>query len=197
MIVGLTGGIGSGKSTVSHLFEKLQVPIINSDEIAHQFLTPDHAAFKSVIEHFGSDILELKGSLNRKKLGAIIFNAPKERLWLESLLHPLIKQEILKRCALIPKQSYCVVEIPLLIETHFENTVDRVLVVDCPEDMQIKRASLRDTSPLFNIKSILKSQTNRETRLAHADDVIDNSGTLEALKEQITTLHQLYMQLSK
>ena len=197
MIIGLTGGIGSGKSTVAQFFKDLGVPVISSDQIAHQLLVPNHPAFKMVIEHFGSEILDSDSNINRKKLGSIVFQDPKARLWLESLLHPLIKQEIQTWCAAIPLNQYGVVEIPLLIEANFQNTVDKILVVDCPEDVQIQRVDLRNRSFAYDVKPILNIQTSRSNRINHATEIIENTGSMETLKQKVKALHQNYMELCK
>jgi dephospho-CoA kinase len=197
MIVGLTGGIGSGKSTVAQFFKELGVMVINSDQIAHDLLLPDSTIFNKVIDHFGKGLLNNDGSLNRKTLGSIIFKDPQERLWLESLLHPLIKEEIQKRCAGVSKHQYAIVEIPLLIEAKFQNSVDRILVIDCPESTQIKRIEQRDPAISSYLKDILVNQSSREKRKAEAQDIIDNTQSLNALKKKVSDLHLLYIELSR
>jgi len=197
MIIGLTGGIGSGKSTAAELFQELGVNVIRSDAISHDLLIPKNPVFKTVIEHFGSEFLQENGSLDRKKLGKLIFSAPEERRWLEQLLHPLIKKEVKKQALSHALDPYLMVEIPLLIEAHFEDTVDRILVVDCPEAIQIDRAMKRDNTSREQVLAILKNQADRETRLARAHDVIKNTGSKAELKKNVQTLHQHYCDLKK
>lgn len=196
MIVGLTGGIGSGKSAVAALFRDLGVNIIDADQIAHELMSPDQPSTAKIIEHFGPTILNKEGSINRSKLRSLIFESMDERRWLEALLHPLIKTEILGR-ANMATDPYVIVEIPLLIEAHFLDIVDRVLVVDCSESTQLDRVARRDAIPRDDIQLIIKAQADRETRLSNATDIIDNEGSLDLLKNKVLTLHQQYTQLSK
>jgi len=196
MIVGLTGGIGSGKSTVLTLFHQLGIPIVISDEITRQLLTPEQPIFKIVVKHFGSQILNKDGSLHRTKLRSLIFKSIDERRFLETLLHPLVKAEILAKFSILPPNSYGVVEIPLLIEANFQDAVNRILVIDCSEELQIQRATQRDKTSLNEIKAILNSQATRAERLSFADDVIDNNADLASLKAKIIALNQYYKELS-
>ncbi len=197
MIIGLTGGIGSGKSTVAKMLRKLGAAVIDSDQIAHQLLMPHQPSFTQVIEHFGPSILQANGLLDRTKLRIIIFNTPAERHWLEQLLHPLIKAEILKQAAGISAKTYLIVEIPLLIEANFQDSVDRILVIDCPEDCQIERIMQRDSVSREEAQNALQTQTSREQRLAKADDILQNSETLDKLKKKVEALHQYYIKLTK
>jgi dephospho-CoA kinase len=196
MIVGLTGGIGSGKSTVAHIFQQLGITIINADAISRQLLSPDQPALAIVVQHFGSKILNKNGSLNRGLLRQYIFESTDERLWLEALLHPLIKTEILKQCSAITKGSYVIVEVPLLFEAHFQDTVDRILVIDCPIHLQIERVSKRDHVSATVVATMINTQVPRVERIANADDVIENSGDLAVLREKLHALHNHYKKLS-
>lgn len=197
MIIGLTGGIGSGKSTAAKMFRSLGVTVISSDEISHQLLAPNQPAFNSVLEHFGNSILNTDRTLDRNAIRNIIFKTEKERHWLENLLHPLIKAEILKQSSLLSREPYLILEIPLLIEAGFEDIVDRVLVVDCPEALQLERVMKRDRSSFQVVKAMLNTQVSRDLRLAKAHDVIENTSDLNALRQQILDLHPLYIKLSK
>lgn len=197
MIIGLTGGIGSGKSTVAQIFRELGVFVLDSDQITRQLVAPNQPALDSIVHHFGSNILQPDGALNRVKLRSIIFSSEKERLWLEDLLHPLVKKQILRYADKIPKGHYLVVEIPLLVEAHFQDAVDRILVVDCAVDLQIDRVSQRDTTSRSDIQLIIDSQTSRANRLTEADDVVDNNSTRMELKRKTEALHHYYIELSK
>lgn len=195
--IALTGGIGSGKSTVANYFSALGAPIIDADEIAHEITKPDQEAFKKIVAHFGEIVVTNDHSLNRSKLQELIFKNPDERQWLEDLLHPIIiikMQEKLKEI----KAPYCIIVIPLLTETSRSiEFLDRVLVVDAPETLQIQRAKARDQLSDQQIKLILKSQSSREQRLAIADDVIVNDKTLPVLRETVFQLHSKYLKLAE
>lgn len=203
MIIGLTGGIGCGKSTVAQLFRELNVAVIDSDHITRELVAPHQPAHQAIVEHFGPSILDSEGNLNRAKLRSLIFEDFEERRWLENLLHPLAKDEILRLSQKISVghysdhhvKKYIVVEIPLLIEAHFEHSVDRILVVDCKENFQIERVARRDGVPIQAIQSIVNAQTQRAVRLAKAHDVILNEGSKEELKQKVKALHQYYTEL--
>lgn len=196
LTIGLTGGIGSGKSTVAELFRDYGVTIIDSDIIARDVVAPGTALLTEILKHFSNEILDNEGSLDRRQLRDIIFNNNKERLWLEKHLHPAIYTRIREQLTTI-KSPYSIVIIPLLVETKPLDLIDRILVVDCPEDLQINRVQKRDNTNDNKIKSIMQTQVSREDRLAAADDIIDNSGDLESLKQQVHELHQDYLELSK
>lgn len=195
-VVGLTGGIGSGKTTVAELFSKKGISIIDADLITRELTRPGELALTKIIEHFGKNILNQDGSLDRKKLRKIIFTSPAERHWLEELLHPLVRNEM-KNQAQKAQSPYSIAVIPLLFETEKNPLIKRVLVVDAPEEIQIERAHLRDQLSKDEIETVLKSQISREKRLAGADDVIDNRGSLEDLAIQVNQLHGLYLNLLK
>lgn len=197
MIIGLTGGIGSGKSTVAQIFRELKITVIDADQITRRLVAPGEAALDKIVSHFGAGILQPNGELNRSKLRSRIFESTEERQWLEKLLHPLVKAEILRFAALVPTREYSIIEIPLLIESKFEGAVDRIVVVDCLEAQQIERVALRDAIPRSSIAAILKTQADRKTRLAMADDVISNDSTRDILKQQVRALHNYYSELAK
>ena len=167
LVIGLTGGIGSGKSTVAAIFQQLGVPVIDTDLLSREVVEPGEPALDSIAAHFGRDILDAGGRLDRARLRQIVFAEPAQRQWLERLLHPLITQRLRQRLASV-FQPYCIVMSALLLETDQVKEVQRVLVVDAPEQLQLSRAMSRDNNSEQAIKSIMASQTERETRLARA-----------------------------
>lgn len=195
LVIGLTGGIGSGKSTVAHYFFRLGVPVIDADEIARELCCAGHDAFKKIVERFGENILDLKGEIDRKKLRKVIFKNPVERTWLEGVLHPLIIEAILSWVDTLDV-SYCVVVVPLLLETSMKDYVDRILVVDALEKEQIERAVERDESDNDVIRTILNRQLSRRERVELADDVILNDAGFEELEEKVVKLNVFYMELA-
>lgn len=195
LIIGLTGGIGSGKSEVGRRFQKLGVTLVDADLLAHQVVEPGEPALERIAEHFGSQILTEEGRLNRAKLRALIFEHPEEKRWLEELLHPLVNQEIrvqLKEAA----SPYAILMSPLLLETHQDRMVDRVLVVDTPESEQLSRVTRRDQSNRTQIEAIIGTQIPRNERLERADDCIRNHGDLSELDDQVEKLHKFYLELA-
>lgn len=193
--VGMTGGIGCGKSTVSNLFKELDVPVIDADDIAHQLVEPGQPALVEVCKAFGEPSINPDGSLNRNYLREIIYTDPLKKKKLEEILHPLVFTAIQATIEQLNK-PYCIISIPLLFETHRADFVDRILVIDCPTESQIERVKLRDNLTNERIQSIIDSQASRNFRLTHADDVIDNSGSNSELAEQVKKLHNLYMTIS-
>jgi len=196
LTIGLTGGIGSGKSTVATLFAALGVPIIDTDEIARDVVQPGTAALAKIVDHFGADILLANGQLNRQALAQKIFQDASAKTWLEALLHPIILEQAndAKHKAQFP---YCIQVIPLLIETLPNPNIDRILVVDAPPSLQIKRALARDPQRTSaEIQAIMNTQATREARLAAADDVIINDDDLTQLQTAVNNLHQKYLQLA-
>ena len=192
LIIGLTGGIGSGKTAVSDRFAELGIDIIDADVIARQVVEVGSPVLQAIQEHFGEDILLENGTLNRKKLRDIIFTDNNQKQWLNDLMHPAIRQQQIQ--ALQAAQSaYVILSSPLLVEMGMETQVNRVLVVDVPEEVQIARASRRDDVDPAQIESIISSQALRSKRLEKADDVIDNSGDIEELMTQVAELHQQYL----
>lgn len=196
LTIGLTGGIGSGKSTVADLFAEYGIPIIDADIIAREITLPNKPAYLEIIHHFGSTILLENKTLDRKKLRQLIFASASDRIWLEKLLHSLIRSEIERQIQTLAS-PYCIVAIPLLIETLPYSFIDRILVVDAPEDQQIKRVALRDHQSDSEIQAILKTQSTREQRLREADDVIHNDGSLDKLKLEVEKWHRIYLDLIK
>jgi dephospho-CoA kinase len=195
LVIGLTGGIGSGKTTVAKLFAERKIPIIDADVIAHEITKPDSPAFIDIVEHFGKKVVMADGSLDRMKLRSMIFNDPNQRRWLEYLLHPVIRKEMERQIKKL-KTPYCIAVIPLLVEVEFYSFIDRILVIDAPESQQIERIMTRDQASKEHIESILKSQATRKARVAKAQDLIMNDGIVENLVPQVEKLHRMYLGLS-
>jgi dephospho-CoA kinase len=196
MIIGLTGGIGSGKTAVSETFSRLGIDIVDADIVARDVVAIGTPALTTIVDKFGSDILLADGQLNRQKLRSLVFTNDDNKSWLNSLLHPLIRESML--CELKASTSpYCILVAPLLLENKLQKFVDRVLVVDVSIETQIDRTLTRDKSNRSEIEAIIASQISRADRLAAADDVINNDDiTLIELKQQVEKLHQTYLSLS-
>ncbi len=194
--VGLTGGIASGKSTVSELFTQHGVEVIDADVMAREVVAPGQPALETIVEEFGSGILLEDGSLDRQALRRLVFKSPQRRSRLEKILHPPIRRLMMER-AQAASSPYCILAVPLLIEGGLYREVDRVLVVDIDPETQRERLKWRDGSTDQEIEAILKAQTGRGERLTHADDVIDNSGALDDLTAQVERLHYYYLELAR
>ena len=193
--VGLTGGIGCGKTTVARIFEQLKTPVIDADEIAHQLVAVGQPALAEIQQEFGTGLFNPDGSLNRKKLRELIFSDPKQKQKLEYIVHPLVYQSIQIKLKQL-NTPYCIICIPLLFETNMTRLVDRILVVDCSVETQIERVRKRDDMTIERIQSIIDSQVSRAYRKAQANDLIDNSQTDDRLAEEVKKLHNLYLSLS-
>lgn len=193
-ILGLTGGIGSGKTAVAHHFVSLGVHVVDADQAARWVVEPGRPALAQIVAHFGEGILLPGGGLNRPALRERIFDNPAERQWLEQLLHPLIRAEVAQHLALA-ESPYAIMVSPLLIESGQYRQVDRVLVVDVPESLQVARTTARDQTSEEQVRSILKVQAAREERLKHADDVLVNDRDLAWLKGEVERLHRFYLTL--
>jgi|WetSurMetagenome_2_1015567.scaffolds.fasta_scaffold30860_2 dephospho-CoA kinase len=195
-IVGLTGGIASGKTTVANLFQSLGVPILDADVISRELVVPQMPAWKKIIEYFGKEILNPDQTLNRNILRKIVFENKESKEKLEQILHPLIYKTMLERAKKFElKEKYCLFVVPLLIETNQTHIVQRLLVVDCEENEQKQRVGNRDQLNKIEIERILAAQCSRQTRLAQADDVIHNNAQENGLMPQVIALHQLYLKL--
>jgi dephospho-CoA kinase len=192
--VGLTGGIASGKSTAAKFFGALGVPILDSDQIAREVVEPGQPPLERLVERFGPVILTPDGHLDRPKLREIVFSDPKARADLEALTHPAIGAALEARSA-AAGGPYQVIVIPLLVEKNLTSQVDRVLVVDCDEELQIRRLRDRDGSTPEQARAILDAQASRATRLKAADDVITNDADMSAVRTQVETLHPRYLEL--
>ncbi len=193
--IGLTGGIGCGKSTVSSLFAQLGVTIIDADDISHGLVSLGQPVLQQITQMFGSEMQSANGELNRSALKAYIFSNHDAKKKLEALLHPLIFQEISNRLNSLTV-NYCIVSIPLLFETHAEYLVDRILVVNCDEQTQIERVQQRDNLTLNSIQAIMATQVCATFRTTHAHDILDNSKNNTTLAEQVKKLHDFYTSLS-
>jgi len=193
--VGLTGGIGSGKSTVCSLFSGLGVAVLDADQISRDLVTIGQPALALIEREFGPEVLTAEGQLNRPKLRDRIFSDPDAKKKLEALLHPLIYQALDSKLTQLDGR-YAIVCVPLLIETGMRHWVDRVLVIDCPIEVQIERVLKRDRLPLAQTKAIIASQATRAARLSVADDLIDNANGPDTLAHQVKTLHNFYLSLT-
>lgn len=195
--IGLTGGIGSGKSTVSSLFAARGASIIDIDKIAHELTTAHGAAMPQLLAEFGPHYADADGALDRNRMRQLVFDDPGAKARLEAILHPKIRQTALTRAG-NATGSYVIFDVPLLVESStWRNRVTRVLVVDCPESMQIARVMARSRWPQAQVEAVMASQASRQARLAQADDIIDNGGSAAALAPQVDRLHRFYLSLSQ
>lgn len=189
--IGLTGGIGSGKSTACEIFSEFGVPVIDADIIAHNLVKPGMPVLQAIINEFGEGIVTKDGSLDRKKLRDQIFTNETDRKKLENILHPAIYNEIAHETeGLLSK--YCIIALPLLLETGASKIIDRILVIDSPRELQLSRASIRDNVSKSDIETIMHSQISADDRLAVADDIVNNDGDIDNLRRQICDLHRFY-----
>ncbi|OAI24372.1 dephospho-CoA kinase [Methylomonas koyamae] len=193
--IGLTGGIGCGKTTVCRLFAELGVPVVDADLIARSLVEPGQPALQAIVQAFGTEILQADGSLDRAKLRQAIFSDPEQRRRLDGIMHPLVYARIAADVAAL-QAAYCLIAVPLLLESKNPYAVDRILVVDCPQSAQIERVVTRDKLSAEQAQAIVASQMPRPQRLARADDVIDNSAGPEQLAEQVKSLHNSYIFLA-
>jgi dephospho-CoA kinase len=196
LVVGLTGGIGSGKSAVADEFAKLGATVVDTDAIAHELTQKGGAAVAEVERTFGKDFIAA-GAMDRKRMRDHVFADPAAKRSLEALLHPMIREESARRIA-AATGPYVVHVVPLLVESpDYRRRVDRVLVVDCPEETQVERVRARSGLSEDEVRAIMRGQVPRAERLAAADDVIDNSGPRDALRNQVAALHQKYLQFAR
>ncbi|AHL76699.1 dephospho-CoA kinase [Stutzerimonas stutzeri] len=193
-VLGLTGGIGSGKSAVVEEFGRFGVHWVDADHAARWVVEPGRPALREIAGRFGETVLAADGSLDRAVLRELVFRDPEQRKWLEALLHPLIRQEVAEHLARATS-PYAIMVSPLLVESGQYRQVDRVLVVDVPEALQLERAVRRDQSSEAQIRSILNAQAGREERLRHADDVLVNDRDLAWLESEVERLHNFYLTL--
>jgi dephospho-CoA kinase len=195
-VVGISGGIGSGKTTVTDLFAKYGIEVIDADVIAREVVEPETPALKAIIHKFGESVLDPSGSLDRAKLRNLVFEDVEVKNWLNKLLHPAIRQQMLLQTQQA-KSAYCLLSVPLLVENKLNEQVDRVVIVDVDEQTQLQRTLLRDKTNAPQIRAIMNAQATRQQRLAVADDIIDNNGKADDLTKQVAHLHQHYLQLAK
>jgi dephospho-CoA kinase len=194
-VVGITGGIGSGKSAVSDRFKRYGIKIVDADIASREVVKPGQPALAEIREHFGADILQTDGALDRAKLRARVFADPNERKWLERLLHPKINaylQQELENA----ESAYAILVSPLMKETGQARYANRILVVDVPEELQLRRTMTRDANDEKQVRAIMAAQISRAERLQMADDVIVNDAGFEALDATVARLHQLYLELA-
>lgn len=195
-IVGLTGGIGSGKSTVARLFGQLGVHWVDADDVARQVVEPGMPALTSIAERFGPEVLQDDGSLNRAWLRRRIFEEPEEKQWLEGLLHPIIREELIRQLRGEPSYElpYTLLVSPLLMETNQHELVDRVVVIDVPESIQLERTMARDDNTREQVEKIMAAQMSREQRCARADAIINNNKPLTDVERQVRALHDRFLE---
>jgi len=195
LTIGLTGGIGCGKTTVSRLFEKRNIPVIDADVISHAIVQPGQPTLLLLKETFGEQVLLPNGELNRQYLRELVFNDPNKKETLEGIMHPIIfgimHDDLIKL-----NTPYGILSIPLLLETNQQAQVDRVLVIDCPETEQIQRVKARDQLSDSMINSIMRSQCSRSLRLKRADDILLNNGSLASIDAKVEKLHDFYLKMS-
>ena len=194
-VVGLTGGIGSGKTTVANLFADLGIKVVDADIVSREVVEIGTSALQQISEHFGDDILLGNGALDRAKLRHRIFQEPAERIWLEELLHPLIRQRTIQQLK-SAKSSYALLVSPLLLETNQHLLANHILVVDVPEATQIARTITRDNNSEEQIRAILAAQCSRDDRLSKADSIIENIGSTEKLSEKVAILNKKFQDLA-
>jgi dephospho-CoA kinase len=196
LVIGLTGGIGSGKSAAAEEFARLGARVVDTDAIAHELTQPGGSAIPGIVQRFGTGFLLPSGAMDRKRMRERVFADPLAKRALEALLHPMIRAESQRRIA-SATEPYVVHVVPLLVESpDYRLRVDRVLVVDCPEEVQFDRVRARGGLAEHEARAIIRSQATRGERLAAADDVIDNDGSLDALRHQVTRLHARYLAMA-
>ena len=195
-VVGLTGGIGSGKSTAAKYFEKLGAKVINADVVARDSVSSGSQALLKIIQHFGEKIVDKKGKLDRSKLREIIFDNTSEKLWLENLLHPIIREKIILDIN-NASESYVLLESPLLFETNQYKLVNVVLLIDVPEELQVIRASQRDKSTSNEIKKIIKTQMPRSEKIKLSTYIADNTKSEDDLRNQVEYYHKKFSELGR
>ncbi|UNU28084.1 dephospho-CoA kinase [Aeromonas hydrophila] len=192
-VVAITGGIGSGKTTVANQFAELGIEVVDADVIAREVVEPGTPALAAIAAHFGSAVITPDGQLDRRRLRERVFTDPQAKGWLNALLHPLIRTEMQRQCA-AARSPYCLLVVPLLVENRLTALANRVLVIDVDEATQIERTCRRDGVSREQAQAILAAQAGRAQRLAAADDVLDNqNGTSEAIKSRILALHETYL----
>lgn len=196
LLIALTGGIASGKSAAADMFAKLGVPVLDTDRIARAVVEPGTETLAQLAAEFGADVLDSSGRLDRARMRERVFKDPSQRKRLEAITHPAIRAELARRSQ-EAGGAYQIHVIPLLVEGGRSDAYDRVLVVDCPEADQLRRLMKRDRSSEEQASSILAAQATREQRLAEADDVIVNNGTLQDLERAVETLHRSYVELAR
>ena len=196
MIIGLTGGIGSGKSAAAALFKDIGVDLIDADDLARDSLSINSEGYKLFIEEFGDKYLDENKNINRELIRKLIFNDPDAKSKLENIIHPIVRSGI-ETFIRNTKSNYCIIVVPLIFETNSSKIYDRVLVIDCDVDVQISRTSKRDNQTKSDIENIINKQATREQRLSIADDVIVNNGSLDLLRMEVLKIHKKYLEIVK
>lgn len=196
MVIGLTGGIGSGKSAATGIFEDLGIEVVDADVLSRVVVAPGTPALTAIGEHFGPEAINSDGTLNRGKLRERIFSDLTQKTWLEALLHPLIRSETQKRLAQA-KSPYVILSSPLLLETNQAAMAQRILVIDAPESLQLSRTRVRDDVSAEEVNAIMRSQLSREERISKADDIIVNDQDLLQLENSVKELHEEYLRLAR
>ena len=195
MIVGLTGGIGSGKSAAANFFQNEGITVIDADGLSREVIEEGTSGFASVVEYFGSKIIDSDGSINREHLRKEVFDDDKKKKLLESIIHPLVRDLMVKKIA-ASKSPYSIVMVPLIFETNSMSNYNRILVIDCDPKLQLQRAMLRDNNSKAQIQKIMDFQCSREERISIANDIIPNNDSLENLKIRSIAMHKFYLGLS-
>jgi|TARA_A100001011_G_C14256415_1_gene820285 dephospho-CoA kinase len=196
MIIGLTGGIGSGKSAAASVFKDLGIDLIDADDLARDSLNINSKGYKLFINEFGEKYLDENKDINRELLRKDIFNDPATKIKLENIIHPFVRSGI-QDFINSSKSDYCIIVVPLIYETSSSKLYDRILVIDCDVDIQIERTSKRDNQTISQIENILDKQATREERISIADEVILNNGSIEHLKKSVLNIHRKYMEIVK
>ena len=196
MIIGLTGGIGSGKSLAAAIFKDLGIDSIDADDLARDSLNINSKGYKLFINEFGEKYLDENKNINRELLRKDIFNDPLTKIKLENIIHPLVRSGI-QAFIKSSKSHYCIIVVPLIYETSSSELYDRILVIDCDVDIQIERTSKRDNQTISQIENILDKQATREERISIADEVILNNGSIENLRKSVLNIHKKYMEIVK
>ena len=189
--VGLTGGIASGKSTVSQLFYKLGIPVIDTDIISHQLMQVGQSAYEQTVSHFGQKIISQDGNINRTKLRQIIFSQPQQKIWLEKMIHPLIQKTTENRIANLSEGDYALIVVPLMFETEFNKLVDHVIAIDCPIETQLKRLTHRDKIDSKLAQEMISSQLDNQSRLKLADSIIVNQDNTNREQDVLKLHHKI------
>ena len=196
MIVGLTGGIGSGKSAAANFFQNEGITVIDADDLSREVIEQDTPGFEKIVDCFGSAIIDSDGSINRAFLRQEVFDDEKKKKLLESIIHPLVRDLMIEKIA-ASQSPYSIIMVPLIFETNSMNNYNRILVIDCDPIVQLERAMLRDKDSKIQIQKIIDSQCSREERISIANDVIPNNDSLENLKIRSIAMHKFYLGLSK
>lgn len=194
--IGLTGGIGSGKSSAAAMFARRGVPVIDADEIAKQLVAPGQPAYERIIQRFGKEFVDADGFIDRGRLRRHVFDDPASRRELEAILHPRVRRQIQRQLRAL-RAPYCVIVIPLIFEANQQDLVDRILVIDATEDTQVQRVAARSSLADDEIRKIIAAQIGRNVRLRQAHDVITNEGELEQLEERVDAFHTRYLDLAR